>query len=112
MTSALPEIFHGYGILVHIGAMLYVIGFLIRDQLVLRLLLLTGTMFYALYYFLSGPLWEPLLWDAVLGSANLFIICLIVIERTTFRMTADQKRLYAAFSSMSSPVSATANELR
>lgn len=43
----------------------YVLGFLFRDQIVLRALVTCGSAIYATYYWIAGP--EPL-WDAMAGS--------------------------------------------
>ena len=90
-------------ILVHLGALFYAAGLLVRDQLILRLLILTGTAFYGLYYYFgaASPLWPALAWSFVLAAANLSVIARIVIERTTLSMDLRERRLYAVFSSMS-----------
>ena len=94
--------FWSAAILVHVGAFFYVIGFLVRDELALRLLVLVGTIFYLLYYFLfpSVPLWDAIITTCILGSANLFIISRVIIERTTLGMTDDMKSLYEHFTTL------------
>lgn len=44
----------------------YVLGFLFRSPIYIRLLVVLGSVFYAWYYWVAGP--EPL-WDAIFGSA-------------------------------------------
>lgn len=44
----------------------YVLGFLFRNPIYIRLLVVLGSVFYAWYYWVAGP--EPL-WDAIFGSA-------------------------------------------
>lgn len=92
----------GAAILVHIAALFYVAGFLVRDQLTLRLLVLLGTICYIIYYWLAldTPLWDAIIWSLILGAANLYMILVLAFERTTFRMSDDEKRLFAAFDSM------------
>lgn len=89
-------------VLVHIAAMFYVAGFLVRDQLRLRLLVLTGTTCYLGYYYLAldTPLWEAIFWSSVLGAANLFVIVQIFLERSTFNMSEEEKRVYEVFDTM------------
>jgi len=98
----MDDYFGGWAILVHIAAVFYVAGFLVRDQLMLRMLILTGTLCYLVYYYLAldTPLWDAIFWSVVMGSANLYMILVLSFERTTFRMSDDEKRLYAAFDSM------------
>ncbi|MEL6957391.1 MAG: cyclic nucleotide-binding domain-containing protein [Pseudomonadota bacterium] len=50
-------------IIAAVGA--YVLGFLFRDQIYTRLLVVIGSMNYIVYYWFAGP--TPL-WDAIIGS--------------------------------------------
>ena len=95
--------FFSANLLIDIAALLQVAGFLVRDQLILRLLVLAGTILYGCYYYFAPetPLWQALGWAIVLGGANLSVIVRILIERTTFDMSAREKRLYEAFESLS-----------
>ena len=90
-------------ILVHIGALFYVAGFLVRDELILRLLVLGGTGFYILYYAFhpETPLWDAIITTTILGSANLLILAIITFERTTLALSDDEKKLYQAFDTLS-----------
>ena len=89
----------GWAILVHMAALTQVIGYLIRDQLSLRVLLLTGTILYIAYYRLypETPLWDAIFWGCMLGLANLISIILILRDRTGWRMNENEARLYTAF---------------
>jgi len=93
----------GPQIMVHLAAMFYVAGFLVRDQLYLRGLILMGTFCYMNYYFfvLETPLWDAFIWSAIMGTANLSIIILILLERTTFSMSDDELQLFNAFDGLS-----------
>ena len=52
-------------ILVHIGAFLMLLAYLVRDQILLRGLIILGTIFYIVsYFFMDPPLWSALLWSA------------------------------------------------
>ena len=70
-------------LLVHAAALTYVIGFLVRDQLKLRLLLQMGSLFYIAYYFLepATPLWDAIAWTAVMFLANAWTISQILADR-------------------------------
>ncbi|MEO0546566.1 MAG: cyclic nucleotide-binding domain-containing protein [Pseudomonadota bacterium] len=96
------DLTNGAAILVHIAALFYVAGFLVRDQLTLRMLILLGTVCYLIYYYfaLDTPLWDAIIWSVIMGCANLYMILVLAYERTTFRMTDDEKRLFAAFDTM------------
>ena len=89
-------------ILVHMGALLYAIGFMVRDELWLRLLVLGGTALYIMYYLFhpATPLWDAIITSLVLGAANVWVLCIIILERTTFAMTDEQKSLYEAFGTL------------
>ncbi len=90
-------------ILVDVAALLQAAGFLVRDQLILRLMVFSGTVLYGCYYYFAPatPLWQALGWSTVLGAANLSVIIRILIERTTFHMSAREKRLYQTFHPLS-----------
>ena len=63
---------------VHLASSLYVIGFWIRDQLLLRSMVLLGTIFYIIYYYYAAeiPLWNAILWSGILGVVNLYVTVL------------------------------------
>ena len=89
-------------VLIHLGALLYIIGFLVRDELLLRLLVLGGTALYILYYFLfpEQPLWDAIITSLILGAANLWVLFKIMYERTTFAMTDEERTLFEAFETL------------
>ncbi|MEC9197561.1 MAG: cyclic nucleotide-binding domain-containing protein [Pseudomonadota bacterium] len=85
------------------GALLfYVIGLFMRDGLKLRLFLLAGTSCYLAYYYTIAdqPLWDAIISSSAIGVANLYAIFSILLERTTFTMSHDDKELYAHFPTM------------
>jgi len=92
----LQEHIFSISMLINLAALLYFIGFLVRDELLLRLLILGGTILYLVYYFLfpGGPLWNALITSAVLGLANVWVLGKIVFERTTLALTEDEKALF------------------
>ena len=89
-------------ILLNLGALLYFIGFLVRDELILRMLIFAGTILYLTYYFLfpSGPLWNAFATSSILGLANLWVLGKIVFERTTLALSENEKRLYQCFNTL------------
>lgn len=91
------------GTLVQLALLFHVLGFLARGELLLRGLLLTGTLFYILYYFniSQEPLWDAILASSVLAIVNLGMICWLVIERTTFSMSHQTADIYRFFTTLS-----------
>ena len=95
--------FFDASLLIHAGAVAYVIAFLARDELHLRLLALTGSMLYICYYFFfpAVPLWDAILSSSVLIVANLVVLSRIVLERTTLSLSDDEKHLFRSFGTLS-----------
>ncbi|MEM6546512.1 MAG: hypothetical protein AAF713_02080 [Pseudomonadota bacterium] len=89
----------GSALFVHAAAMANVIGYLIRDQLVLRGWLLLGTLLYMAYYWAHPAtlLWEAILWGVVMAAANLTMILIILRDRTAFWMSEQEAALYREF---------------
>lgn len=89
--------------LIHIGAALLLIAYAIRDELKLRLLIIISTFIYIAYYYLvaDSPLWDAIITSALMIVINVFVLAQIVLERTTFRMSEDEKALFDAFETLS-----------
>lgn len=90
------------GLLIHAGALLYIIAFIVRDELVLRLLVVTGSLLYILYYYLfpAQPLWDAIFSSIIMVGANFYVIGQVILERTTFRMSDDERELFEAFETL------------
>jgi len=84
---------------VHLALLFYVIGFLTRDELMLRVQVLAGTLFYILYYYFisDAPLWEAILASLAIGAANIYSSIIIIRERSTFGMSREDIALYEKF---------------
>ena len=91
------------GILAHLAAICYALGLITRDQIILRALILLGTVFYILYYYFAPtiPLWDAIGWSVVLGLCNVYVLVQIALERTTFTMSERSKSLYQQFTMLS-----------
>lgn len=85
-------------LLVHGAALTYVIGFLVRDQLLLRGLLQIGSVLYILYYYLepATPLWDAIAWTTVMFAANAFTISRILADRRTGRFDDEDLIVFGA----------------
>ena len=83
---------------VHLAALTYVIGFLTRDQLVLRGLILIGTVFYIAYYYLEPetPLWDAIGWSVVMGLANGYTMLRIYADRRPAHFEEEDLVIYGA----------------
>ena len=89
--------------IVHIGAALYLAGFLFRDQLMLRGLIIGGDLVYILYFLLAPevPLWGGIFWSAIFMIVNVWMIGRIVADRTHFKMSEDEHRLFRLLDGLS-----------
>lgn len=86
---------------VHLALLFSVLGFLFRDELYLRSLLLLGTIFYLLYYYFSqgAPLWDAIFSSSVIFAVNLIFILLILRERYLISLTHEETILYHSLGS-------------
>ena len=102
MTSVIDSLFTKDNI-VHIGALFYLAGFLFRNQILLRGLIVAGDLVYIAYFFLAPaePLWGAIFWSSLFVVVNLWMIGLIVTERMHFSLTAEQRRLFDALQDLS-----------
>ena len=89
--------------IVHIGAAFYLAGFLFRDQLMLRALIIAGDVVYILYFLLAPdvPLWGGVFWSAVFVVVNGWMIARIVADRTHFGMSEEEQRLFRLLDGLS-----------
>lgn len=91
-----------YSSFIHLAVALYVIGFLLRNQIALRLIILSGTTLYIAYYYTveGGPLWDALIGSCLIGGANLIGLISLISSRLQFGMAARQRSLLAALGEM------------
>lgn len=82
--------------IVHVGALLYLLGFLFRDQLVLRGLILLGDLVYILYFYFAPdiPLWGGIFWSALFTVVNIVMIWLIFFDEVQFSLPANDRKLF------------------
>ena len=80
------------------GLLLKIAGFLVRDELLLRVLVAAGIACdAAFYWFRPEPILQSVLSNLGLVSINIALIVMIVLERTTWRMSADDLALFRYF---------------
>jgi hypothetical protein len=81
-----------------LGLLFKFAGFAVRDELWLRILVISGLCCDAIFYAVrSEPVPQSVAANLLLVSINLCLVLLIVTERTTWRMSADDRTLYQAF---------------
>lgn len=88
--------------LVHVGAILYLICFLFRDQVLLRTFAIAGDLAYVVYYFnvADQPLWGAIFWNIPNVGINLFMIGMILRDRGTSSFSANELKLYGKLPSI------------
>jgi hypothetical protein len=84
---------------VYLAFGLALVGYLARDELWLRLLLLAASSCYIAYYatVAESPLWSAILTSGALALVNLVMIGIVVLERTTLTMTRQVASIYRSF---------------
>lgn len=91
-----------YTLLIFLGLAFKAGGFLVRDELLLRSMVLVGTAFDIAFYMLQAPaIWGSVLTNTVLVAINLALIAVIVLERSTLFMTAKEKVAFENFKTLS-----------
>lgn len=100
MTEVMDTMTTGTGAIwiLLIGLVFKLTGFAVRDELTLRLLVVCGFICDAAYYFFrADPIIPSILSNLALLSINLILIAAIMSERTTWRMSADDRKTFGHF---------------
>lgn len=86
----------GAAVFANIALLFYVLGLLARRDTWLRINLLFGTVFYILYYYniTETPLWDAIMASLVIGAANAFSMVRLLLDRSTFGMSAENRALF------------------
>lgn len=82
--------------IVHIGALLYLAGFLFQNAMILRSLIILGDCVYILYFYFAPevPLWGGIFWSVMFSIVNFVMIALIVVDRVHFGLDANERKLF------------------
>lgn len=77
------------GAFVHFATLGYVLGFLLRNQLALRCLVMIATGFYILYYyyFPAEPLWGGILGSTLIAVANIIGTIFLIYDRLPIKIS-------------------------
>lgn len=96
MTSTLLDSLLIKDNIVHVAALFYLAGFLFRNQLLLRGLIIAGDIVYILYFFFAPaePLWGAIFWSSLFVAVNLWMIGIILAEQRHFALTDRERRLF------------------
>jgi Cyclic nucleotide-binding domain len=90
-------------LLIHIGAVCYLVCFLFRDQLWLRIFAVLGDAVYTAFYFTVAdvPLWSAIVYSSLNMLINLAMIGLILNDRRMLPLDDHDLTLYQSFTGMS-----------
>jgi CRP-like cAMP-binding protein len=82
--------------IVHVAALLFLLGFLSRDQFIMRGLILLGDLLYIVYFYFAPeePLWGGIFWSVMFAIANVAMIWLIFFDEVQFSLRADERKLF------------------
>lgn len=82
--------------IVHVAALFYLSGFLFRNPVVLRSLIIVGDIVYCLYFYFAPdvPLWGGIFWSALFTLVNAWMIWLILRDRMHFNLSAEERKLF------------------
>ncbi len=68
--------------LIHITFAIYLVAYLFRDILYLRIVTVIAVSVEILYfYFLPEPLWPPIIWSLIFIAVNVYQVGVLVLER-------------------------------
>ena len=89
--------------LIYVGAAMLLVAYAIRDELKLRLMIVAATAVYIVYYVVSfdPPLWDAIITSLLMVAVNIWVLGQIIFERTTLRLSDDEKALFDAFETLS-----------
>jgi len=84
--------------LVHLAAAIQIVGFLVRDQVILRIMILIGTCLYIAYYYVEPvvPLWDAIICGVLMGVANLYMIIQLLADRRPGIFDEEDLLIYGA----------------
>ncbi len=101
MISSLSSHF-SWEILAHIGAILYLVCFTFRNQLLLRSFAILGEICLMTYYITygEGPLWTLMFYSAMNMLINFVMIGLILRDQRHSTMSDNDMKLYQGFGAM------------
>ncbi|QXT38857.1 cyclic nucleotide-binding domain-containing protein [Gymnodinialimonas ceratoperidinii] len=100
MTELFAQLNMGTGsvTILLVGLVFKLTGFAVRDEMLLRVLVVCGFICdAAYYYFRADPIIPSVLSNLALLSINVILISAIALERTRWRMSAEDRETFALF---------------
>ncbi len=80
--------------LLHVGNVLYLVAYSVRDMLWLRIITVIATLLLLPYYYARGPLYEPIMWCTLFTLVNLVQIALLILEKRPVFLGEEELQLY------------------
>ncbi|MFL4472179.1 cyclic nucleotide-binding domain-containing protein [Tateyamaria armeniaca] len=91
-----------YIALIFLGLFFRSAGFMVRDELLLRVLMIIGTFCDIAFYILQSPsIWGSVMTNTVLVVINLSLILIITLERSNLFMSNKDRRVFEQFKTLS-----------
>ena len=82
-------------IFIHVANVLYLLSYLVKDILWLRVLTIVGGLTIVAYYLvMPTPVWAAIAWNAVFLAINAWQIRLLLLERRPVQLDPDSLALY------------------
>jgi len=78
----------------------YIAGFLLRNQMHLRLLVFGGSLFYIWYYAVVGPLWDAILGSSLIALASLQGVLILWWNKQSFAVPRTSRHIFAVIGNM------------
>jgi hypothetical protein len=76
-------------LLIHAANALYLLAFMVRDILWLRILTVVAAgCLIPYYYFRPEPLMTPIYWNLVFTALNIYWVCRLLLERLPVKLSA------------------------
>ncbi len=89
--------------LVHLASLTTLAGFFFKEQVILRGLVILGTLFYIAFYFLvpAQPMWDAIFWNSLLVAVNFAYLFMLLRDRKPGFMSPREQALYNVFGRLS-----------
>ena len=88
---------------VHLGALLYFVCFLFRNQILLRSFAIAADLAYLVYYLTVSdkPLWDAASWSILILLTNSVMLVLIIRDQRGFDFDENELKLYRCLNGLS-----------
>ena len=84
------------GLVIHLATLGYVLGFLFKNQLILRFIVFISTTFYIIYYYFypETPLWGAIFGSCLIMFSNLIGTSSLLYDQLPFSIDDDYKPIF------------------